>query len=162
MSKEVYGVSLPLVSDNTTIGEAVRIAHNVNSPVIVATRGNEFWLHQTSDLKAAAATPLTNMTTGKLIPTLPNDKRGLLGPDLSHIEISRLGGLFDNDDAAACGLVVTSVASDFQGNRTVIALTNEKGLFRVVAKVWVCPKDDEEFRHSGTCPTHGCQLQEKQ
>jgi hypothetical protein len=158
------GVTLPLIDEDLSNEEAFRLGELAASPAVVSMKDGEFWLYYLSELEQAAQnqpTTAVNALPGVRLPALAQEQRQQIGLDLTNVDILDLGGLFENDEAARVGVLVTSVVNDFQGSRSVIALASDKGLFRLVKKAWYCPDDNEPFSAPGVCPTHKKALKRK-
>jgi hypothetical protein len=150
---ETITVSLPLFSKNTTVREALDRAMQISSPAVISTDGTEYWLHRYSDLASAVQTTPT-MAIGnigsKQVPQVDFSKFVHVGGVLP-VDLVDLDTLFPNQNV---DVAITSIGSDFLGNRVVTTLANPKGMFEVVVKNWVCPVGQERSPTGGMCPKH--------
>jgi hypothetical protein len=147
--------TFPLVEMHSRVSDALKQTRLHAVDAVVSTNGREFWLHNKIDLvRAARKSP--SKTLGELqiqeLPVLSTTEVKKLGMNLTILKGSQIRKYFPTPQVKA---VVTTVINNSSGDRMVVALTNPNGAFRVVGKVWVCPKGGERYRSPGICRAHG-------
>jgi hypothetical protein len=155
---KALALTFPLLQRHSPVKDALEQARQQSAGAVVSTDGKEFWLHKLSDLTREAEqnrdTPLSS-SNGRKVPVLSTAETSNLALDLTKIDEDGINSVFQD---TSTDVVITSVVSNFEGDRLVVALTNPRGLFKIAGKVWKCPKDGEKFSSPGKCPKHNMDL----
>lgn len=154
-----FTVALPLFEAQARASEALEEAHVNGAAAVVSTDGTGFWLHQSPELIEAVTRRGPLVTFGELprrkLSVLSTSQAADYGLDFFHLDEKRAHSVFD---AFGDNVLVTSVVSNFAGDRLVMALADPTGASNLVTKKWMCPAGGEAYPYSGICPTHGVPL----
>jgi hypothetical protein len=156
---KTFPVTFPLFEGYTRVSDALKQAQLNSATAVVSTDGKGFWLHKTFDLAKAAETSPSQILGAfqdQKLPVLSTARASKLGLDLTGLDETQARKVFPTHNIE---VVVTSVCKNFSGDRMVVALANPEGAFKIVGKVWVCPKGQEHYSSPGICPTHNVVLQ---
>lgn len=146
------GVALPLLSIDTTVGEALDMAVANGAVAVVTETAGEYQLYSTAELLTAAVSDaIGEALIGERLDALDQwagRRQGVFGRSRADVE-----GLFAGETAPPI------VASVFAGGICTMAVAYENPMAqnRLVPRVWVCPDDGEESPSSGVCILHGRQ-----
>jgi hypothetical protein len=157
MKPDIMKVVLPLFSEDTPIREVFDRATQMSSPAVVARDGDHFNLLFSHDLeKQALKSPAVTLGNMRSAPAKFIELSG--SPDrvvaFSLTDIAKL--------PVGKRIAMAAIASDFEGNQMAIVYGYAADLYnRVVSKVYVCPRDNEEYNAPGMCPKHWVALTPK-
>jgi hypothetical protein len=159
--ERTLALTLPLVDDNASIGDALAEARASGAGAVVSTDGTEFWLHPVCELTEAADRHDPAATVGtqreRKVPALSAPQATEFGIDFPS---PKGWEVRETLDTLGDRLVIASAVHSADGGRAVVALTDigQALNLNLVTGVWECPVDGKKFFKSGQCRKHNKRL----